>query len=151
MNTPKGKVTALQKRLNELGYGPLAADGIYGKDTQAAYHRYLDDVDPSTPTVVPGAAKPWWASRAILGLLAAALAMIAGRFGWEINDGDLLSVLAKLVEVGGFALAFWGTVRRASPIDPTLVARLPGGADVRLPVRPQRPVDDDPRGVFRDS
>ena len=146
------RIRSLQTRLNELGYGPLDVDGRYGKATQAAYHRYLDDIDPGTPTVTPEAAKPWWLSRTILGLLATALAMAAGRFGWEVNDDELLGVLTKLVEVGGLLLAFWGTVRRAGPIDQTLVARL-GDRDLRLPVPAHRTADSpaDPHGVFGDS
>ena len=155
MNTTlsKARIQSLQARLNELGYGPLAVDGVYGQRTQAAYRRYLDEVDPTTPTVTPEAAKPWWASRTILGLLATILAMIAGRFGWEVNDDDLLGVLTKMVEVGGLVLAFWGTVARRAPIDPTLVARV-GDRALRLPVRAERAAGDqghDPRGLFRDS
>ena len=151
MNLRTERIKSLQARLNELGYGPLAVDGVYGQRTQAAYHRYLDDVDPDTPTVAPEAAKPWWASRTMLGLLAAVLALVAGRFGWEVSDGDLVGVLTQVVEVGGLLVAFWGTVRRAGPIDQTLVARV-GDRDLRLPVRAERATAaNDPRGVFRDS
>ena len=150
MNPRTERIMDLQTRLNELGYGPLMVDGVYGKNTQAAYHQYLDRIDPDTPTVTPEAAKPWWASRTILGLLATILAMIAGHFGWEVNDDDLLGVLTQMVEVGGLVLAFWGTVRRASPIDQTLVARV-GDRALRLPVRTEREGYTDPRGDFRDS
>ena len=84
-------------------------------------------------------------------LLASVLAMIAGRFGWSIDDGQITDILLKAVELGGLALAAWGTITRRAPIDPTLVARV-GNRDVRLPVPAERPGDsDDPRGVFRDS
>ena len=76
--------------------------------------------------------------------------MIAGRLGWSIDDGQITDLLFKAVELGGLALAAWGTVRRSAPIDPTLVARV-GTRDVRLPVRAERTPDDDPRGAFRDS
>jgi hypothetical protein len=76
--------------------------------------------------------------------------MIAGRFGWSIDDGQITDLLLKAVELGGLALAAWGTVRRSAPIDPTLVARV-GTRDVRLPVRTHGAADSDPRGVFRDS
>ena len=151
MNPRTERIKSLQARLNELGYGPLVVDGVYGQRTQAAYHRYLDEVDPDTPTVTPEAPKPWWTSRTILGLLATILALVAGRFGWEVNDGDLVGVLTQMVEVAGLLVAFWGTVRRAGPIDRTLVARV-GDRDLRLPMRPERVADaDDPRGAFRDS
>ena len=97
-------------------------------------------------------AKPWWQSRAVLGLLASVLAMLAGRFGWSVDDGQITDILLKAVELGGLALAAWGTVRRSAPIDPTLVARV-GARDLRLPVRTHGAAGpaDDPRGVFRDS
>ena len=145
------RIQALQERLIELGYGPLIVDGVYGKQTQAAYRRYLDEVDPDTPTVTPEAPKPWWTSRALLGLLASFLAMVAGRFGLELDDESLTRILLQATELAGLVVAFWGTVRRAGPIDQTLVARL-GARDLRLPVRAARAADpDDPRGVFRDS
>lgn len=151
MNPRTERIKSLQARLNELGYGPLTVDGVYGQHTQAAYHRYLDEVDPDTPTVTPEAPKPWWTSRTLLGLLATVLAMVARRCGWEVNDGDLLGVLTQVVEVAGLVLAFWGTVRRAGPIDQTLVARV-GERDLRLPRRAERAAEaDDPRGAFRDS
>ena len=69
----------------------------------------------------------------------------AGRDAAVIAD-----ILRKAVELGGLALAAWGTVRRSAPIDPTLVARV-GTRDLRLPVRTHGAADSDPRGVFRDS
>lgn len=149
-NLLRQKVLSLQTRLNELGYGPLAVDGVYGKATQAAYHRYLDDLDPSTPTVTPAASKPWWLSRAVIGILVSVLATLAARFGWQFEHEALTQVLVEVAQLGGLVVAFWGTVRRSAPIDPTLVARV-RGADLRLPVRTHRTADDDPRGAFRDS
>ena len=151
MNMQTERILDLQTRLNELGYGPLAVDGIYGKQTQAAYHKYLDEIDPDTPTVTPDAPKPWWTSRALLGLLASFLAMVAGRWGWQVDDERLTQLLFEVVQFGGLVLAFWGTVTRRAPIDPTLVARV-GDRDVRVPVPAERLGDpEDPRGVFRDS
>lgn len=153
----KTEIIALQRALNHSGFAfqilgePLAEDGIYGPATDRVHRAYLDR-DTAIPTVTPQPAKPWWTSRAVLGLLASVLAMIAGRLGWEIADDQITAVLLQAVELGGLAVAAWGTVRRRGAIDPTLVARLPGGNDVRLPVRPQRqsPPGDDPRGAFRD-
>ena len=152
MNTTlsKARIQSLQARLNELGYGPLIVDGVYGQNTQAAYRRYLDEVDPDTPTVTPEAAKPWWASRAILGLIASGIALIVSRWGWQVDGEHLTQLFVEAVQFGGLVLAFWGTVRRAGPIDRTLVARV-GDRDLRLPVRAERAAAaDDPRGAFRD-
>ena len=149
-------ILVLQQTLNASGLAyrvlgkPLTEDGIYGPATDRVYRAKLDE-DASVPTVTPAPAKPWWTSRAVLGLLASVLAMIAGRMGWSIDDGQITEMLLRAVELGGLALAAWGTVRRSAPIDPTLVARV-GNRDVRLPVPAERQGDpDDPRGVFRDS
>ena len=145
----RAEVRQLQINLNDLGYGPLTVDGIYGPKTDAAFRKQSQE--NITPEVIyPAAAKPWWTSRAVLGLLASVLALLAGRFGFEVNDGQITDILLKAVELGGLALAAWGTVRRSAPIDPTLVARV-GTRDVRLPVRTNGTPDGDPRGAFRDS
>ena len=152
----KREVLALQQTLNHSGFAyqvlgePLTEDGIYGPATDRVHRAWLDR-DTAIPTVTPPPAKPWWQSRAILGLLASLLAMIAGRMGWGVDEGQITDVLLKATELGGLALAAWGTLRRQAPIDPTLVARA-GTHTVRLPVRPNRArqPDDDPRGVFRD-
>jgi hypothetical protein len=143
----RAEVMALQQALG------VRVDGIYGPITQAAHRAHLDAADTTpVPTLTPAPAKPWWTSRAVLGLLASVLAMLAGRLGWEIADDQITALLLQAVELGGLAVAAWGTVRRRGAIDPTLVARLPGGNDVRLPVRAirQSPPGNDPRGVFRD-
>ena len=150
------EVLALQQSLNGSGYayqltgGPLVEDGIYGPATEQV-HRAWQDQHTRIPTLTPAPAKPWWQSRAVLGLLASLLAMIAGRMGWGIDEGQITDVLLKATELGGLVLAAYGTLRRTAPIDPGLVARV-GTRDVRLPVRPDRArqPDDDPRGVFRD-
>lgn len=153
----RAEIIALQRALNHSGLAYqilgelLEEDGIYGSNTQAVHQAHLDAVDQSAvPNVTPAAAKPWWASRAILGLLATVLASLAGRFGFEVDDDAITPLLLHAVELGGLAVAAWGTIRRSAPIDPTLVARV-RGADVRLPVRAERTPDDDPRGAFRDS
>ena len=151
MNPRTERIKSLQARLNELGYGPLTVDGVYGPRTQAAYRRYLDEVDPDTPTFTPEAPKPWWTSRTILGLAASGIALLVSRWGWQVDDEHLTQLLTEAVQFGGLVLAFWGTVRRAGPIDQTLVARV-GDRDLRLPVRAERAAAaDDPRGAFRDS
>lgn len=140
----RSEIIAIQ---SELG---VKADGIWGPKTAAAYAARMAQDAPQAPVAMPPVSKPWWQSRAVLGLLASVLAMIAGRFGWSIDDGQITDLLLKAVELGGLALAAWGTVRRSAPIDPTLVARV-GTRDVRLPVRTHGAADSDPRGAFRDS
>lgn len=140
----RSEIIAIQ---SELG---VKADGIWGPKTAAAYAARMAQDAPQAPVAMPPVSKPWWQSRAVLGLLASVLAMIAGRFGWSIDDGQITDLLLKAVELGGLALAAWGTVRRSAPIDPTLVARV-GHRDLRLPVRPNGAPDSDPRGAFRDS
>jgi len=140
----RAEIIAIQ---SELG---VKADGIWGPKTAAAYAARMAQDAPQAPVAMPPVSKPWWQSRAVLGLLASVLAMIAGRMGWSIDDGQITEMLLRAVELGGLALAAWGTVRRSAPIDPTLVARV-GTRDLRLPVRSHGTPDDDPRGVFRDS
>ena len=140
----RSEIIAIQ---SELG---VKADGIWGPITAAAYAARMAHEAPHAPVVMPPVSKPWWQSRAVLGLLASVLAMIAGRFGWSIDDGQITEMLLRAVELGGLVLAAWGTVRRSAPIDPTLVARV-GARDLRLPMRTHGAADSDPRGDFRDS
>jgi hypothetical protein len=147
----------LQRRLNEIGLAyqilgePLKEDGIYGPDTDRVYVNWLDR-DSIIPSVTPEPAKPWWRSRAIMGLLTVGLAWAAGKAGWLVDDEQITQILLAVMEAVGLVVAAWGTVRRKGAIDPTLVARLPG-RDIRLPVRAERktpggPGRTDPRGHF---
>ena len=139
----KNDTRELQKRLNEIGLAyqvlgePLKEDGIYGPDTDRVYTNWLDR-DSIIPSVTPEPAKPWWTSRAIIGLLTVGLAWGAGKMGWLINDEQITQILLAVLEAVGLVVAAIGTVNRQAPIDPTLVARLPHGRDVRLPVRTHR-------------
>ena len=156
------EIRYLQKQLNAAGYGPLVVDGIYGSKTAAAYARFEarqdlpaiemhgERVAVEPPLAVP--AKPWWQSRTVIGLAASGLALLASRWGYQVDDAHLTSLLMEIVQFAGLVLAFFGTVTRQGPIDPTLVARV-GTRDVRLPVRSHGAAGpaDDPRGVFRDS
>ena len=144
----RAETLALQRAINaEFGWG-LREDGIYGPKTAEAYQYYLNQKTPrNVPTPVPAGAKPWWQSRAVIGLLATVIAGLAGRSDYLIEAGALTDVLLQLVEVGGLVMAFVGTVRRGAPIDNNLVA--PG---VRLaarsaPVPPDSPTDK-PTGPF---
>jgi hypothetical protein len=154
----KSEILELQRRLNEVGLAflvlgePLAEDGIYGPDTDRVYTEWLDR-DSVMPSITPPVAKPWWQSRAVIGLLTVGLAWAAGKMGWLIDDEQITQILLAVMEAVGLIVAAIGTIRRQAPIDPTLVARLPGRGDVRLPVRPERqtpggPGRTDPRGHF---
>jgi hypothetical protein len=141
------EILELQRRLNEIGLSyqilgePLAEDGIYGPDTDRVYTEWLDR-DHVMPSVTPEAAKPWWTSRAVIGLLTVGLAWAAGKMGWLVDDDQITRILLAVLEAVGLIVAAIGTVRRKAPIDPTLVARLPGRGDVRLPVRAHRQTEN---------
>ena len=146
----RAEIIALQRDLAARGY-PLKADGIYGPKTAEAYQDWLNQHTPQDViTPAPAAAKPWWTSRAILGLLATVLAMLAGHFGLEIDDATLTPILLQVVELGGLVIAAWGTVTRKAPIDNSLVARV-NGQSVRLPSAHSLSPDgssDQPSGPF---
>ena len=118
----------------------LKADGIYGPKTHDAYQRWLNaNTVESMPTPAPAAAKPWYLSRAVIGILVSLIAVITERMGWIVDANTLTTLIVQLAEVAGLALAFIGTVRRRAAIDSTLVA--PG---VRLPARAHPMPADDP-------
>ncbi len=134
----KTEILSIQRQLG------LKKDGIYGPKTAQAYQRWLNEnTVESMPTPAPPAAKSWWTSRAILGLMASVLAMLAGRFGLEIDDATLTPILLQIVELVGMVIAAWGTITRQAPIDPTLVARV-GAKSVRLPSANPLPADGPP-------
>ena len=135
-------VLKLQLAINaETGWG-LTEDGIYGPKTAEAYQYYLNQQTPhNVPTPVPAGVKPWYLSRAVLGILATAIAGLAGRLDYVIEAGALTDALLQVVEVGGLVVAFIGTIRRRAPIDSFLVApglRIPTRAD---PLPPDGPAD----------
>ena len=143
----KDEIITLQSKLNDHGYN-LAVDGVYGPKTEQAYAAYLDR-DPQVPTLVPPAVKPWWQSRAVLGLLATILVGLARRYGIEVDRGGLTDVLLQVAEVAGVALAFYGTVKRSAPIDPSLVAPGLRVTALAAPVSaPSQPADRDSPGPF---
>ena len=60
----RSEIIAIQ---TELG---VKADGIWGPKTAAAYAARMAHEAPHAPVVMPPVSKPWWQSRAVLGLLA---------------------------------------------------------------------------------
>ena len=119
----KSETLALQRAINaEFGWG-LREDGIYGPKTAEAYQYYLNQKTPrNVPTPAPTGAKPWYLSRAVIGVLVSLIAVITERMGWIVDANTLTTLLVQLAEVLGLVLAFVGTVRRRAPIDSSLVA-----------------------------
>lgn len=129
----RDEIIHLQVTLNRRGFGPLAVDGRYGPQTAAAYARMLElsnagGAGNSIP--VPAPAKPWWASRAIIGSLVTVIGAIIGVVAEvQIDSGATADAIYSIIMGITSLFALYGTIRRKAPIDPTLV--VPG---VRLPV-----------------
>jgi peptidoglycan hydrolase-like protein with peptidoglycan-binding domain len=116
-------VLILQSTLNDLGYGPLILDGVYGHATQRAHEQYLvAHIESPELAVTLPAAKPWWTSRAVLGSLVTIAASAAGLAGYAFDAGGLTDVLVSITTALAGLLAYVGTVQRSAAIDPTLVA-----------------------------
>ena len=141
----KSETLTLQRAINaEFGWG-LREDGVYGPKTAEAYQYYLNQKTPrNVPTPAPAGAKPWYLSRAVIGILVSGAALAANLWGWEV---DVEQAITLAVGIGGFVVSLIGTIRRSRPIDATLIA--PG---VRLPTRatpvPPDRSDDRPAGPF---
>lgn len=131
----------LQRAINAATNWGLKEDGRYGPETAEAYQYYINQQTPrSVPTPVPPAPKPWYLSRAVIGILVSVIAVITERMGWIVDADTLTTLAVQIAEVAGLALALVGTVRRRAPIDASLVA--PG---VRLPTRAApMPAERDP-------
>ena len=106
----RSEIIAIQ---SELG---VQADGIWGPITAAAYAARMAHEAPGAPVALPPVSKPWWTSRAVLGLLASVLAMLAGRMGWSIDDGQITEMLLRAVELGGLVLAACGLIAMAAQV-----------------------------------
>ncbi len=141
----RAEIIALQRQLNADG-SRLVVDGVYGQRTAEAYQDWLNQHTPeNVATPAPPAAKPWYLSRAVIGILIAGVALIANYWGVEI---DVEKATELAVAGAGLVLALVGTVRRKSSIDPTLVA-----FGLRLPARANKVPADEPaashlRGPF---
>lgn len=116
----KAEINKIQRQLKEAGYYTGEIDDIYGKKTHDAYQAWLNANTPEyMPTPAPVAAKPWYLSRAVIGILVAMAAVVARNWDIEI---DIEEATTLAVGIGGLVMAFIGTIRRGSPIDPTLIA-----------------------------
>lgn len=106
----------------------LKQDGIYGPKTHDAYQAWINEnTVESMPTPAPAAAKPWYLSRSVVGILVSMAALAANFWGWEI---DVEEATTLAFGAGGLLVALVGTLRRRAPIDGSAIA--PG-------VRYQRP------------
>ena len=117
-------VRDIQRYLVAQGYD-LAVDGLWGPETHAAYVDHEDRARPAAPTVAPPPAKPWYLSATLLGLLASGAALLAGRYGLELDRDELTALLLQGVELGGLVVAFIGRVRATAAIDPRPVPARP--------------------------
>lgn len=110
-------ISAMQQRLNEQGYGPLLVDGRYGPETRAAYQRYLDETDPTMPTLIPVAARPWYVQPTVLAGLAA---LVVSGFGLERYglSADMLRQGLDIIATAVLGLvAIWSGVKGTPPVD----------------------------------
>ena len=118
----KQEIIALQTSLRDQGF-PVAVDGIYGPQTEAAYAKYLDK-DTNVPTVVPPAVKPWWTSKTAIFALGTVLVSLAGLWGIPLDAQTLTETLTALATLVSGLLTLWANARRSAPLDTELV--LPG-------------------------
>lgn len=115
----KSEIITIQRQLNAAGWS-VKIDGVYGPETAAAYQAWLNANTPeSMPTPAPAAAKPWFLSRAVIGILVSMAALAANVWGWEI---DVEEATTLAVGAGGLLMALVGTLRRRAPIDGSVLA-----------------------------
>lgn len=115
----KSEIITIQRQLNAAGWS-VKIDGVYGPETAAAYQAWLNANTPeSMPTPAPAAAKPWFLSRAVIGILVSMAALAANVWGWEI---DVEEATTLAVGAGGLLMALVGTLRRRAPINGSVLA-----------------------------
>jgi peptidoglycan hydrolase-like protein with peptidoglycan-binding domain len=139
------KILDLQKRLNELGYGPLEEDGKYGSRTAEAFKLYQDEIDPDTPTVIPTPQQKWWTSKRFLGGVGTILVGILGILGYSVEAEALTQILVALVTLGTGTISLIGALRENGEVDiesmPTRTSGMRRKNDSEY---------KDPRGLFGD-
>lgn len=115
----KSEIITIQRQLNAAGLS-VKIDGVYGPETHDAYQAWLNANTPeSMPTPAPAAAKPWFLSRAVIGILVSMAALAANVWGWEI---DVEEATTLAVGAGGLLMALVGTLRRRAPINGSVLA-----------------------------
>ena len=60
--------------------------------------------------------KPWWQSRAIIGVIISSLSVGVGMVGYELDVGAATEIVAGLGALIGNALAWYGRVKATKPI-----------------------------------
>lgn len=142
----KREIYELQVKLNELGYGPIEEDSQYGKNTESAYRRYLDDLDPNVPTVIPPPEQKWWMSKALIASVATVLVSLIGLFGYEVDAQFATQMILSVITLVTGMLSVIGTVKRKGAIDTTYVNPF----NQPKPLVPESTEYVDPRGNFQD-
>lgn len=118
---------ALQQALVAKGY-PLTVDGRYGPQTAAALQAYRTSLgaasieDPEASIQTPEPAKPWWASKAVIGAVATILVGIASVAGYALDPSQVGLVLSSLAGLITGGVSLYGSITRSAPIDRSLVA-----------------------------
>ena len=153
LNTKEDRYAA-QVKLKELGYysGPL--DGIWGKNSVAAYDAYQKDQNLEI-ALTPAQEVPWWQARRVKGLLTEYSGLILGILGAvsifvpvlkEIDYQTIFAIILQnadtidtlILGLGGLMMAIGrvvnvvGSFKARAPIDSTYVAKI-GGKDIRIP------------------
>lgn len=85
----------------------------------------------TSPIPAAGAAKPWYASRTIWGVVVTLAAQLLSRWGYQLSpdlQGEVVDLVLQAVSAGGAGLAVWGRVAASKPIARP-IAR-PGGAGI---------------------
>lgn len=115
-NASSSETRALQRKLNLEGFGPIAEDGVFGPQTQAA----LEQRELALAEMPPPP-KPWWASRAMLGALATILVSVLGLAKHGVTAETLTELLVQATTLLAGILALVGTLKRTRPIDRRLL------------------------------
>lgn len=142
----KQEIIQLQIKLNKLGYGPLQVDGQYGKNTEASYRRYLDDLDPEMPTVIPPPEQKWWMSKTFIGALSTIIVGLIGIFGYQL-DSQFVSemILSGITLITGIITIVGAFNKKRAPIDIKYINPF----NQPKPLSPSSYYND-PRGDFSD-
>ena len=146
--TKKDRVES-QLLLRDAGFYSGPVDGLWGKKSEAAYERYLEEQNLPI-AIAPVGDIPWWKTRRGQGfitlILGAAAVFIPGVDSGEVTEitniiwsnlDSIEIVIQKSGEIIAAAGLIWsiiGARGAKAPIDPNLVAQF-GTHEIRLPKR----------------
>lgn len=149
----KIEIFELQKKLNKLGYGPINVDGQYGSETEKAYRKYLDELDPNVPTIIPPPEKKWWMSKTLIGGLATVGVSLIGIFGYQLDAELATQIITSAITLFTGILAIVGAIKNKGAIDTTYINPFNQPKPMSLEER-RKYVEqmqyEDPRGSFKD-